>query len=157
MISGLLQLALLASTALASPLDAAVAAVKDKSGTAMVNLKNMTGAPQNLASGALYGLPQNENQIPSHFFTDIGFNFARAGGSQLPAKGWIENVTSYEVWISFTHDRECATDHRLRRLASQVLFTTTLPPGKKAGNSSCCMSNQLRQLLSMLTNSLQYI
>jgi len=98
-------LALLGSSALATPLDAAVAAIKDKSGTAMVNLKNMTGVPQNLASGALYGLPQNENQIPSHFFTDIGFNFNRAGGSQLPAKGWIENVTSYEVRVSCPCDR----------------------------------------------------
>jgi len=102
----LIQLALLASTAVATPLDATIAAVKDKSGTAMVNLKNMTGAPQNLASGALYGLPQNENQIPSHFFTDIGFNFARAGGSQLPAKGWIENVTSYEVYMLCNCDEE---------------------------------------------------
>lgn len=91
------QLALLASSVFATPLDVAVAAAGSKSGTAMVNLKNHTGAPQNLASGALYGLPQNVDQIPSHFFTDIGFNFMRAGGSQLPSKGWIENVTSYEV------------------------------------------------------------
>jgi len=53
----------------------------------MVNLKNHTGAPQNLVFGALYGLLQNVDQIPSHFSTDIGFNFMRAGGSQLPSKG----------------------------------------------------------------------
>ena len=60
-IAKLLELALLASTALATPLDATIATVKDNSGTAMVNLKNMTGAPQKLASGVLYGIPQNEN------------------------------------------------------------------------------------------------
>ena len=157
MISRLLHLALLASTALSSPLDAAVAAVKDKSGTAMVNLKNMTGAPQNLASGALYGLPQNENQIPSHFFTDIGFNFARAGGSQLPAKGWIENVTSYEVCMSCAQDKGCSTDGRLYRLDSQVPFTTMLPLGKRAASSSCCTLHNFCPLLTMLTSSLQYI
>jgi hypothetical protein len=97
------QLALLASSAFATPLDTDVNVVVDagkKAGTAMVNLKNHTGTPQNLASGMLYGLPQDVNQIPSHFFTDIGFNFMRAGGSQLPSKGWIENVTSYEVCSS---------------------------------------------------------
>jgi len=140
MLSGLLQLALLGSSTLASPLDATVAAVKDKSGTAMVNLKNMTGAPQNLASGALYGLPQNENQIPSHFFTDIGFNFARAGGSQLPAKGWIENVTSYEACMSCTYYNGDGTDHRLHRHVSPVPCTTTSPQGKRAESSSCCTS-----------------
>jgi len=90
------QLAALASSVIANPLDVTVAAARNKAGTAIVNLRN-------LASGALYGLPQDVDQIPSHFFTDIGFNFMRAGGSQLPSKGWIENVTSYEVcnvWCS---------------------------------------------------------
>jgi hypothetical protein len=152
----LVQFALLASTALATPLDVTVAAVKDKSGTAMVNLKNMTGTPQNLASGALYGLPQNENQIPSHFFTDIGFNFARAGGSQLPAKGWIENVTSYEVGISSGHNKSYYPDCQLRRLASLVPCTTMSPPGKRAESSSYCMSRELHPFLTTLT-LLQYI
>lgn len=65
----------------ASPLD------KHVSGTSVVNLSNITGTPQHLASGFIYGIPDAPNQVPDHFYTDIGFNYARAGGAQVGAPG----------------------------------------------------------------------
>ncbi|GME47614.1 putative glycoside hydrolase family 39 protein [Neofusicoccum parvum] len=61
--------------------------------TAVVNLANNTGNPSHYASGILYGIPDTANQIPDHFYTDIGFNYARAGGAQVasPGRGWIWN------------------------------------------------------------------
>lgn len=61
-------LGLLAATAAANPLD------RRQSTTAVVNFANNTGTPQHLASGTLYGLPDVLSQIPSNFFTDIGWN-----------------------------------------------------------------------------------
>ena len=67
--------------------------------TAVVNFSNNTGTPKHLASGILYGLPDTPNQIPSLFYTDIGFNYARAGGAQIgaPGRGWIWGVNEYKV------------------------------------------------------------
>lgn len=65
--------------------------------TAVVNFGNNTGAPQHLASGTLYGLPDATTQIPSSFFTNIGWNYERAGGAQDPGNtGWIGGLASYE-------------------------------------------------------------
>lgn len=68
-------------------------------GTSVVSLGNNTGAPKHLASGILYGLPDTANQIPDHFYTDMGFNYARAGGAQVaaPGRGWIWGVSEYKV------------------------------------------------------------
>lgn len=73
--------------------------VKRQSGTSVVNLGNDTGTPQHLASGFLYGIPDAPDQIPDHFYTNMGFNYARAGGSQLPApgRGWVWGLTEYKV------------------------------------------------------------
>jgi hypothetical protein len=67
--------------------------------TSTVNLGNNTGSPEHLASGFIYGLPDTQNQIPDHFYTDIGFNYARAGGAQVPApgRGWIWGLAEYKV------------------------------------------------------------
>lgn len=67
--------------------------------TAIVNFANDTGTPAHLASGTLYGLPNNPGQIPSKFFTEIGWNYERAGGAQIPApgRGWIWGVDEYYV------------------------------------------------------------
>jgi hypothetical protein len=72
---------------------------KRQSGTSVVNLGNNTGIPKHYASGILYGIPDTANQIPDHFYTDIGFNYARAGGAQIPApgRGWIWGLTEYHV------------------------------------------------------------
>lgn len=53
--------------------------------------------PQHLASGFLYGISDTPDQIPDHFYTDMGFNYARAGGSQIPARGWIWGLEEYKV------------------------------------------------------------
>lgn len=68
-------------------------------GTATVNLAVAQGTPSHLASGFLYGIPDAANQVPSHFYTDMGFNYARAGGSQLPApaRGWVYGTTEFQV------------------------------------------------------------
>ena len=54
-------------------------------GTSTVTLSNNTGTISHLASGILYGIPDTKNQIADSFYTDIGFNYARAGGAQVPA------------------------------------------------------------------------
>ena len=68
-------------------------------GTSTVNLNNNTGTPNHLASGVLYGIPDTPNQIPDVFYTDMGFNYARAGGAQVPApgRGWIWGLSEYKV------------------------------------------------------------
>ena len=49
-------------------------AAKDKdakppvTGTAKVFLNEKTGPPQHLASGFIYGIPDNPLQIPDHFY-----------------------------------------------------------------------------------------
>lgn len=67
--------------------------------SAVVNFNNNTGTPSHLAAGVLYGVPDQQGQIPDQFYTDMGFNYLRAGGAQLgaPARGWIWGVTEYEV------------------------------------------------------------
>lgn len=67
------------------------------SGTAVVYLGANTGTPQHLASGFIYGIPDTAKQIPDHFYTDIGFNFGRAGGAQTPATGWLGGEDQYVV------------------------------------------------------------
>lgn len=85
----------LAGCVVASPLDTR----QTIQGTSTVNLGNNTGTPAHLASGILYGIPDTPNQIPDHFYTDIGFNYARAGGAQVaaPGRGWIWGLTEYKV------------------------------------------------------------
>ncbi|KAH7360654.1 glycoside hydrolase superfamily [Rhexocercosporidium sp. MPI-PUGE-AT-0058] len=72
---------------------------KRASGTSVVNLNSNVGTPGHLASGILYGIPDTANQIPDHFYTDIGFNYARAGGAQVgaPGRGWIWGLSEYKV------------------------------------------------------------
>lgn len=65
-------------------------------GTAVVNFAQKTGRPKHLASGTLYGLPDQIDQIPGKFLEDICWNSMRAGGSQTPGKGWIAGVDAYK-------------------------------------------------------------
>lgn len=85
-------LGLLAAAASANPLERRASTV-----TAIVNFGNNTGTPQHLASGTLYGLPNAISQIPSSFFTNIGWNYERAGGAQTSGNtGWLGGLASYE-------------------------------------------------------------
>lgn len=90
-----LFLPLLAASVAANPL------AKRVSGTSTIDLSNNTGKPEHLASGFIYGIPDASNQIPDHFYTDIGFNYARAGGAQVsaPGLGWIWGLSEYKVWL----------------------------------------------------------
>ncbi|KAK4139454.1 glycoside hydrolase family 39 protein [Dichotomopilus funicola] len=78
-----------------------VAKRQDRAGTATVSLSQASGTPAYLASGFIYGIPDNSNQvstqIPDHFFTDIKFQYCRAGGAQLPvpSRGWIYGIEEY--------------------------------------------------------------
>lgn len=67
--------------------------------TSYVDFSNNTGTPQHLASGILYGVPNDGSQIPSSFYTEMGFNYLRAGGARLPApaRGWVWGMTEFNV------------------------------------------------------------
>ncbi|KAG4277350.1 hypothetical protein FPRO04_07647 [Fusarium proliferatum] len=71
---------------------------RQSSGTAVVSLSNNTGSTNYLASGIIFGIPDNASQIPDHMYTDWGFNFARGGGPSLPspAGGRLAGRTQYE-------------------------------------------------------------
>lgn len=102
-----MQSLLLFSAALAA-VQPAMASLKERdSTTANVYFGNNTGAPQHLAAGILYGVPDEQGQVEDHWYTDMGFNYLRAGGAQLPApaRGWIWGLTEYEVRVR-TYARE---------------------------------------------------
>ncbi|KAL7941934.1 glycoside hydrolase family 39 protein [Trichoderma barbatum] len=90
MVNHLLLLSCVAGLGLASKV------TKRQSQTATVNLGQMQGAPQHFASGFLYGVPDTPNQIPAHFYSEIAFNYGRAGGAQLPAKGYMDGIEQYK-------------------------------------------------------------
>ncbi|KAJ0361232.1 hypothetical protein COL26b_013796 [Colletotrichum chrysophilum] len=59
-------------------------------GTAVVNLAQTSGTPQHLASGFIYGLPDNADgsastAIPQELAVGTGYIYNRAGGAQLPS------------------------------------------------------------------------
>lgn len=88
------------ASAAASSIAAAPPHLLDKrgvSGTATVYLNQLTGSPQHLASGFIYGIPDAQGQVPDHFYTDIDFSFGRAGGAQIPQRGWMAGVAAYKV------------------------------------------------------------
>jgi hypothetical protein len=67
----------------------------DNNNTATVALSSNLGTPNHLASGFIYGLPDRPNQIPSQFYTGMGFRYGRAGGAQTPSKGWLAGFSQY--------------------------------------------------------------
>lgn len=76
-------------------LSAALVPRQSSSNTAVVDLSVKNGNPKHLAAGFIYGIPDTQNQIPDHFYTDMGFNYARVGGAQLSAGGWIYGIDAY--------------------------------------------------------------
>ncbi|KAH7171002.1 glycoside hydrolase superfamily, partial [Dactylonectria macrodidyma] len=66
-------------------------------GTAVVHLDKSSGSPQQLASGILYGIPDQQGQIPDKYYTGMGFKYSRAGGAQLPGQGWIGSLDGYKT------------------------------------------------------------
>ncbi|KAM0518874.1 hypothetical protein ACHAPE_003864 [Trichoderma viride] len=61
-------------------------------GTATVDIGQTHGSAAYLASGFIYGWPDNgtsaSTQIPENLVTGFNFNANRAGGAQLPVGGW---------------------------------------------------------------------
>ncbi|KAF7158185.1 hypothetical protein CNMCM5623_002851 [Aspergillus felis] len=67
--------------------------------TATVDAAISRGTPANLASGWIYGIPDQQGQIADHFYTDVGYRYGRAGGAQLVnpgERGWIWGVNEYK-------------------------------------------------------------
>nr|POE85119.1 hypothetical protein CFP56_68688 [Quercus suber] len=88
-------------------LGAAIESRQSSSNTAVVDLSVRRGTPKHLASGFIYGIPDSPadpNQIPDHFYTDIGYNYGRAGGAQLdaPCRGWIYGLNEYKCRFAST-------------------------------------------------------
>lgn len=65
----------------------------------VVNLAVDRGESQHGASGVLYGLPLDLNQIPDKWFLDMDYGYSRGGGSSLTAGGhaWITSFEDYKV------------------------------------------------------------
>ncbi|KAG5751090.1 hypothetical protein H9Q69_007189 [Fusarium xylarioides] len=102
-ISGLLALAALPELSLSSVLERR----QTSSNTATVDLSKGRGSPKHLASGFIYGIPdsgfgQSLTQIPDHFYTDMGFNYARAGGAQMSEGGWVRGLQAYAARFNST-------------------------------------------------------
>lgn len=72
--------------------------------TAKVDLLVNRGSSQHWASGAIYGIPDNADQIPNSWFSDIDFQYGRSGGAQLgaPQRGWVWGMTDYEGRLNST-------------------------------------------------------
>lgn len=157
-------LALAALTA-SSPLS------KRVSGTSTVNLGNNTGTPAHLASGILYGIPDASDQIPDHFYTDFGFNYGRAGGSQIsaPGRGWIwgpdeYNVRfcdiSYSVMTNFQSNKTTSTDLLGRcdllrpfQIIRQLASTTPISCGSSVISGEPMDRRILRRLIQVMTET----
>ncbi|MFJ4159162.1 RICIN domain-containing protein [Microbacterium testaceum] len=74
-----------------------------------VNFAVSGGAPQYLASGTIYGMTENGQLPQDHFFTDIKWNYMRAGGAQLDNPGG---------WVGGTYPRRwAATEAQAKRTA----------------------------------------
>lgn len=68
-------------------------------GTATIDLATPIGNPQHIAAGFLYGIPIRQDQIPDHFYTEMGFNYGRSGGGSqpAPARGWAHGPSEFTV------------------------------------------------------------
>ncbi|KAF9765367.1 hypothetical protein IL306_002363 [Fusarium sp. DS 682] len=105
MLNGLVALATFPQLTLSS----AIERRQTSSNTATVDLSKGRGSPQHLASGFIYGMPdsgfgQSPSQIPDHFYSDMGFNYARAGGAQIDQGGWIWGHAAYAARFESTKE-----------------------------------------------------
>jgi hypothetical protein len=74
-------------------------AVLAANGVATVNVASDKGAASSLASGWIYGFVDNgvsvSNAIPTNYIDDVKFKATRAGGAQIPARGWVNGIKDY--------------------------------------------------------------
>ena len=80
---------------------------QSSSNTAVIDLGGNNGPPKHLASGFIYGIPdvgfgQSPTQIPDYLYTQMGFNYARAGGAQTTQGGWIDGISAYKARFAST-------------------------------------------------------
>ncbi|KAF2395870.1 glycoside hydrolase [Trichodelitschia bisporula] len=78
---------------------------------AVVNLRNLTGPPQHLAAGILYGLPDPPRTIPEALLKPLHLTAFRSGGAQIPApgRGWSVSEAEYlPRFASALHDYQIA-------------------------------------------------
>ncbi|OAG06199.1 glycoside hydrolase [Paraphaeosphaeria sporulosa] len=79
---------------------------RQSKGTATIDLNTNIGSANALGAGFIYGFPDNgteaSNAIPDHFMTDIAFRASRAGGAQIPPKGWIGGLQAYVARFNST-------------------------------------------------------
>ncbi|KAH0278744.1 hypothetical protein KCU91_g2243, partial [Aureobasidium melanogenum] len=70
---------------------------QDSSNTATVDFSAQArrGAPQNLASGVLYGIPDDPTQTPDHFYTEMGYNYAASVARKFGAN---VIVLPHDIW-----------------------------------------------------------
>ncbi|XP_014561510.1 glycoside hydrolase family 39 protein [Bipolaris victoriae FI3] len=68
-------------------------------GVATVDLSKTSGQAKSLASGWIYGFPDNgtevDTSIPANYITDVKFGASRAGGAQTSTRGWVDGYDSY--------------------------------------------------------------
>ncbi|KAH7156082.1 hypothetical protein EDB81DRAFT_840306 [Dactylonectria macrodidyma] len=81
---------------LGSSITAVTPVKRQNSGTATLYLDQPSGKPEKLASGFIYGIPDNADgsantDIPTKYFKDMGFNYCRAGGAQGRWKSALSN------------------------------------------------------------------
>ncbi|KAH8173464.1 glycosyl hydrolases family 39 domain-containing protein [Sarocladium implicatum] len=91
----------------AASLASGVMASKCLKGKAIVDLGSTHGPAEQLASGFLYGIPNNgtsaSTAIPDHFYTEIGFRATRGGGSQTSDAGWTSgDLEAYRTRFNST-------------------------------------------------------
>jgi hypothetical protein len=85
------------------------------SGVATVNISATVGPAQFLASGWIYGFPDNttkiDSSIPEYFVQDVKFQSTRAGGAQIPARGWTAGLKDYTGRFNSTLSNYRTTRH----------------------------------------------
>ncbi|WP_307848748.1 cellulose binding domain-containing protein [Microbispora oryzae] len=106
---GLAALLSLGALVAASVLSAAPAQAADQSIT--VNFATTNGSPTYRASGWIYGMTENGAAPADNYFTDVKFQYMRAGGAQLDSPGG---------WVSGKYDR------RWNATRAQMLRTQAL-------------------------------
>jgi hypothetical protein len=85
-------------------------------GIATVNISNTIGPTKQLASGWIYGFPDNgttgaDFSIPEAFVRDVKFHSSRSGGAQIPAKGWVAGLEQYMGRFNSTLSNYRTTRH----------------------------------------------
>lgn len=84
-------------------------------GVATVNILGNAGPANQIASGWIYGFPDNgteaSSSIPERFVRDIKFRATRAGGAQIPARGWVAGLKDYVGRFNSTLSNYRTTRH----------------------------------------------